>query len=151
MTLLEQFEVISQTARPVAHASDGSVLAYENSFKKGSTIAFGSFVGQENYHEPVEGHPLAGILAKWSGLSAAMLKAPSLIELRQMYSSAGRFVFLFNHGEKPAQIEFTRTLEKPAAAIHEISTGRAERPTGPSLAIKTEVPPQSVRIYRIDY
>lgn len=151
ITLLEQFEVVNQTARPVAHASDGSVVAYESSFKKGSAIVFGSFVGQKNYREPVKKHPLLGILAKWSGLSIPGLAAPDLIELRQMYSPRGRLVFLFNHGENPGQVEFTRTLEKPAAAIHEIVTGKAEHPTGSTLAIKTEVPSQSVRIYRIDY
>ena len=151
MTLLEQFDVVSQSAHPVAHASEGSVLAYENGFKRGSAIVFGSFVGQQNYLEPMEMHPLAGILAQWSGLSMPVLAAPGLIELRQMYSPRGRVVFLFNHGEKPGKVEFWRTLEKPATAIHEIVTGKTEHPTGSRLAIKIEVPPQSVRIYRIDY
>lgn len=150
-TLLEQFELLNPAARPLARASDGSVLAYETRFKKGSAIVFGSFVGQENYREPRQMHPLAGILAEWSGLSAPHLLAPELVELRQMYSDNGRLVLLFNHGVKPAQIEFERTLEKSATAIHEIVTGHSQNPAGSYLDVKTEIPAQSVRIYRIDY
>ena len=135
----------------IAYATDGAPIAYECSFKKGRAIVFGSFVGQENYRKPVEMHPLIELLAKWSGLSTPKLQAPTWIELRQMYASKGRFVFLFNHGEEAAQVEFTRTLEKPASAIHEIVTGQAQQSTLSTFTVRTELLPQSVKIYRIDY
>jgi beta-galactosidase len=151
MTFLEYFDVVNPTAQPVAYAIDGAPIAYECGFKKGKAIVFGSFAGQENYRKPLEMHPLLELLANWSGLSTPKLQAPTRIELRQMHAPKGRLVFLFNHGEEAAQVEFTRTLEKPASAIHEIVTGQAQQPALSTFTVRTELLPQSVKIYRIDY
>jgi beta-galactosidase len=151
MTFFEQFEAENKSARPVAFSTEGAPIAYENSYNKGRAIIFGSFAGQENYKQPIDMHPLAGILAKWAGLSPPGLTAPPLVELRQMSAPNGRFVFFFNHGENPAAVEFSRALEKPASAIHEILTSQPLQATGANLHLKAEVPAQSVRIYRIDY
>ncbi len=151
MKFQEQFEVKNKSARPVAFSTDGTAIAYENGYNKGRAMIFGSFAGQENYEHPVAMHPLAGILAKWAGLSEPKLRAPALLELRQMYAPKGRLVFFFNHGENPATLEFSRSLEKPALGIHEIVTGGKVRATGTNLDLKAEVPAQGVRIYRIDF
>lgn len=150
MSLREEFETESDSARPVAYGDNGSPVAYESSFKKGKTIIFGSFAGQENYREPVNMNPLGSILARWAGLTLPQLKAPALVELRQMESPSGRFVFLFNHGDQSANVEFQRDLERPAKSIREITTGSSQVTTGTHLEIKTEVPADAVRIYRID-
>jgi len=147
----EVFESENKTARPVAFLTDGTPIAWENRYKKGSAIIMGSFAGQENYEHPVLLHPLAKILAEWARLSEPSLHAPSLLELREMQAPTGRLIFLFNHSQKQAPVEFRRELEKPASRIREITTDEKITTTGNALLIKTEVPAQSVRVYRIDF
>jgi beta-galactosidase GanA len=151
MRFEEQFEFADNSARAVAFTADQTPIAYESQYNKGKAITFGSFAGQENYEHPVVMHPLAGILARWAGLSQAKLKAPPLLEVRLMAAPNGRFVFFFNHGEKSATVEFSRTLEKPAKSVHEIVAGRQLPTAGKTLQISAEVPAESVRIYRIDF
>jgi len=151
MTFQEQFEVESPSAEALAVSAEGTPIAYKNSYQKGSAIIFGGFAGQENYRHPEDMHPLASLLARWAGLSEPKLHAPALLELREMEGPKGRFVFFFNHAEKPAAVEFSRLLEKPSTGIHELMTGEKVSATGTSLMIKAEVPAQSVRIYRINF
>jgi hypothetical protein len=68
-----------------------------------------------------------------------------------MQAPTGRWVFFFNHSDKPARVDFSRDLEKPASRIREITKDLKITPTGTSLALRTEIPAQSVRIYRIDF
>jgi hypothetical protein len=42
-------------------------------------------------------------------------------------------------------------VERPAASVREIVTGETRKAEGKRFAVKTEVPAQTVRIYRIDY
>jgi beta-galactosidase len=151
MKFQEQFEVENQSAHAVANLADGTPIAWENRYEKGSAILFGSFAGQQNYEHPVAMHPLEPILTQWAGVAHSNLHAPSLIELREMQAGKGRFVFFFNHSDKPAAVEFSRELEKPASGVREIMTDQKITPSGKTLSIQGEVPPQSVRIYRIDY
>ncbi len=147
----EQFEVENPSAHAIAFTAQGTPIAYENSYGKGKAIILGSFAGQENYQHPVAMNALGDILADWAGLSRPNFHAPTLIELRQMYARGGRFVFFFNHTDKPAAVEFSRHLKEPASAIREIMTGQQIAPTGANLDLRAEVPPHSVRVYRIDY
>jgi beta-galactosidase len=151
MTFFEQFDSVSPSAKPVASSAAGDPIAWQNPYQKGSAIVLGSFAGQENYKSPTPMHPLAGILAQWAGLTPPTLQAPALVELRQMRAANGRLVFLFNHGDQPARVQFRRTLERPATAIREITTGQHLPATGAEMNLNTEVPAQSVRIYRIDF
>jgi beta-galactosidase len=151
MTFQEQFEVENPSARSVAVSADGTPIAYENEYQKGRAIIFGGFAGEENYRHPQGMHPLATLLARWAGLSEPKLHAPALLELREMKGPKGRFVFFFNHSDKPATVEFTRSLEKPASEIRELMTGDKPLAAGTSLRIKADVPAQSVRVYRIDF
>jgi beta-galactosidase len=151
MTFAEQFETEKTQARPVATLEDGTPVAYESKVGKGSAILFGSFAGQENYRDPVKMHPLGDILANWAGLSRPRLTAPPLVELRELRAPQGRMVFLFNHGDATAQVRFTRDLEQPARAIRCITSGAALPGSGSKVSLETEVPPGTVRVYRIDY
>ena len=151
MKFQEQFEVENQSAHPVASLADGTPIAWENRYQQGSAIIFGSFAGQENYEHTLPMHPLADILSRWAGLSQPNLHAPPLVELREMHAAKGRFVFFFNHSEKAAAVEFSRDLETSPSAIREIMTDQKISSAGRNLTLNTEVPPQSVRIYRIDY
>lgn len=151
MKFQEQFETTSKSAHALAFLLDGAPIAFESHHGRGSAIIFGSFAGQENYEHPVAMHPLGGILSKWAELSKPNLRAAALLELRQMYAPRGRFVFFFNHADKPASVEFSRALEKPASSIREITTGQNIAPTGTNLELKADVPAQAVRIYRIDF
>jgi beta-galactosidase len=151
MTFQEQFEVEDSAAHPLAATASGIPIAYENQHGKGRAIILGTFDGQENYKHPVATHPLAGLLARWAGISEPKLRAPELLELRQMYATNGRWFFFFNHGDKTASVEFTRKLEQPASKIREIMTGQDLGSRGTDPDIKADVPAQSVRVYRIDY
>lgn len=110
----EHFSVLDEKAKPVATFADGTPAGYEHAYGKGRAILLGTFAGQSNEAEPVAMHPLGGILVKWAGLTEPSLKAPALVELREMDGEKGRFVFFFNHGEKTAEVEFTEELERPA-------------------------------------
>ena len=147
----EQFEVEDHKARAVAVTHEGTPIAYENHYQKGQAIILGGFAGEENYQHPVAMHPLLGLLARWANLSEDKLRAPGLLELRQMHAPNGRLVFFFNHGENPASVVFSRQLEKAPARIREITSGEQVSATGTDLNLKIEVPPESVRIYRIDF
>src|SRR5947209_1580995 len=138
----EQFEIENKSARPVASMSNGAPIAWENTYDKGKAIIFGSFVGQENYEHPIPMHPLAGILSRWAGLSQPNLRAPALLELREMQSAKDRWVFLFNHSEKAAMVEFSRELEKPVSNVREIMTQQNINIVGTHFSVKTEVPPE---------
>src|SRR6266496_273800 len=147
----EQFELENKTARPVAFLTNGMPIAWENRHNKGSAIVLGSFAGEQNYEHPLRMHPLAKILAEWARLSQPKLDAPSLLELREMQAPRGRFIFFFNHSERTASVKFRRDLEKPASGIREIMTDEKITTAGTSLLLRTEVPAQSVRLYRIDF
>jgi beta-galactosidase len=151
MKFQEQFELENHSALPLASASDGTPIAYANRYGQGAAIIFGSFAGQENYEHPMATHPLAEILSRWANLSSPDFHAEPLLELRQMQASQGRWVFFFNHGDKPASTEFRRNLEKPAARIRELTTGSEISAAGAVLILKAEIPAHSVRVYRIDF
>jgi beta-galactosidase len=151
MTLREQFEVENHSAHPVAATTDGTPIAYENAYRKGRAITLGTFVGQQNYEHPTAMHPLAGLLVRWAGVSEPRLRAPELLELRQMSAPKARWVFFFNHADKPASVEFRLAVEKPASSIREIMTGQDVAPEGAEVNLKTDVPAQSVRVYRIEF
>lgn len=151
MTFQEQFDVKNHSAHPVASLLDGTPIAYENKYQKGSAIILGGFAGQENYEHPETMHPLAELLSRWAGVTPPNLTAPRLVELRQMYAPNGRLVFFFNHTDKPVSVDFSRTIEKPASRIHEIMTGQELVHAGTSLNLKADIPSQNVRVYRIDF
>jgi len=65
-----------------------------------------------------------------AGLTETELKAPALVELREMESPEGELVFFFNHGEKDAEVEFAEELERPAASVREIVTGEMRKAEG---------------------
>ena len=151
MSFAEHFMLLDEKARVVATFADGTPAAVENAYGKGSAMLLGTFAGQENEAKPVGMHPLGGILAKWAGLKEAELQAPALVELREMESPEGKMVFFFNHGEQGAKVEFAEELQRPATSVREIVTGDMRKTEGKRFAVKTEVPAQTVRIYRIDY
>jgi beta-galactosidase len=151
MSFAEHFTLLDEKARVVATFADGTAAGYEHSYGKGSVILLGTFAGQWNEAKPATMHPLGGILEKWAGLTGPELKAPALVELREMDAEKGSFVFLFNHGEKVAEVEFASELARPTVNAREILTGETLKVEGKRFVVKTEVAPQAVRIYRINY
>jgi beta-galactosidase len=147
----EHFTVLDEKSRVAAKFADGSPAAYEHPFGRGSAILLGTFAGQQNEDKPVTMHPLGAILTKWAALTEPELKAPALVELRELDAEKGRLVFLFNHGENPAEVEFAEELPRPATRVMALGTAESPAPAGKRFALKTELPPQSVGIYRIDY
>ena len=57
-------------------------------------------------------HPLGEILAQQAGLAQPEWKVPAAVELREMDGEKGTFLFLFNHGENAAEVEFAQTLQR---------------------------------------
>lgn len=149
--LRERLEPSTPETNPLAFFPDGSPAAFEHHFGQGSTLILGSFAGQANELKPVRQHPLGETLARWAGLTIPDFKAPALVELRQMTSPEGRFIFFFNHGSQSAEVSFNSNLEKPVARIQELVTSQSQPPVGVRVQIKTEIPAESVRIYRVDF
>ena len=147
----EHFSVLDDKAKPVATFADGTPAGYEHTYGKGRAILLGTFAGQSNEATPVAMHPLGGILMKWAGLTEPSLKAPALVELREMDGGKGRFVFFFNHGERTAEVEFTEELERTAGNVRELVLGETRKLEGKTFTVMTEIPALAVRIYRIDY
>jgi len=152
----EHFTVLDDNAKVVAKFADGTAAAYEHKYGKGDAILLGTFAGQWNEANPAPLHPLGNILAKWAGLTLPDLKAPALVELREMNGPGGEFVFLFNHADTAAKVEFVEALEKPAAKIREIilgdtSSSDTAKVEGKQFSVTTEVPAQAVRIYRMEF
>jgi beta-galactosidase len=150
-SFIEHFEALDDKTKVVAKFPDGTPAAFEHSYGKGDAILLGTFAGRRNEEKPLAMHPLGGILAQWAGLTVPDLRAPALIELRRMRSAKGQFLFLFNHGEKVAQVAFTEELERPAVVAREIISGEKQMAEGRKFSVATEIPPQAVRIYRIEY
>jgi len=150
-TFEEHFEVLDPAAHPVAFFDDGSPAALERKEGKGSALILGAFAGQINETKPAAIHPLGEILPQWAGLTRPELVATAPVELEELRGPAGRLVFLFNHEGEPARVEYSSALEKPAAHIRELVTGAALEPSGNRFRLRTEIPQQSVRVYRIDY
>ena len=147
----EHFTLLDEKAHAVATFVDGTPAGYEHAYGKGSVILLGTFAGQSNETKPAPMNALGGILAKWARLTEPELKARALVELREMDAEKGSFVFLFNHGEKMAEVEFATYLARPTVNVREILTGETTKVEGKRFSVKTEVPPQAVRVYRIDY
>jgi beta-galactosidase len=152
-TFEERFEVLDQSARPLAFFDDGSPAAYERKHGKGSAILLGAFAGQINETKPVSFHPLGEILTKWAGLTLPDLKSSLPVEVKQLISPNGKVVLLFNHGKETAKVILTVPLSKPATRIRELVMGTSdeEKDKNSKFQLNVEIPAQSVRVYRIDY
>lgn len=153
---LDDPEAIKESARSVASFEDGSPAAFERKYGKGSAIILGAFAGQVNETKPVAMHVLGDILARWAGLTLPELTASAPVELKQLQGRTAMLVFLFNHGTQSAHVEYACMLEKPASRVRELVTGElvahpVAETSSNRLQLRAEIPPQSVRVYRIDY
>ena len=149
---LEHFTVLDPKTKVVAKFADGTPAAFERAYGKGCTILLGTLAGQFNEQKPTPMHPLGEILVKWAGVRTPELEARPLLEVREMEAEKGKFVFLFNHGENAVNAEFAEELEKNAKSAREIVLGLQDGiGEGKRFAVKTEMPAESVRIWRIDY
>jgi beta-galactosidase len=152
MSFLEHFTVLDSHAKVRARFADGTPAAFEHAYGKGSVILLGTFAGQFNELKPQGLHPLGGMLVKWAGLQQPELQAPALVEVRELEGAKGKLVFLFNYREKPSEVEFREELPKNAKSVREIVTGAQEgKVEGRRFAVRTEVPAEAVRIWRVEY
>jgi beta-galactosidase len=169
----ERFTVLEADARPLAYFDDGSPAAFERKYGRGSAIIVGTFLGQANEtpealarqraniivgNLPADAsqskaglHPLTGFLATWAGISVPELKSTGPVDLQQLVAESGRMVFLVNWESRPAAVDLTVQIEKAPKLIREVTTGQTIAAGAARVQIKTEVPAQAVRIYRIDY
>jgi beta-galactosidase len=150
-TFEERFTQEDRQAQVVATFEDGSPAAYEHKHGRGSAIILGAFAGQINELKPASMHPLGEIFARWATLTSPALVASAPVELKLLRGPRGALVFFFNHGQQPAQVKFSLSLDHPVRTVRELVTG-AERPTsGPMVKLSAAIPPQSVRVFRLDY
>jgi beta-galactosidase GanA len=150
-TFEERFENLDAEAQAMAYFEDGSPAAYLHKYGKGSSIVLGAFAGQINETKPTGMNPLGEILARWAELSAPQLTASSPIELKLLRGPRGTLVFFFNHGQQPARVEYSLPSEDTPRRIRELVIGE-DVPAAQSLKkLGAEIPPQSVRIFRINY
>lgn len=148
----ERFALVGNDAVPVATFEDGPPAAYERAHGRGRAILLGSFAGERNATDPVPLHPLGDLLADWAGLSRPALATSSFVELRRMTAPAGELALLFNHGSQTARVDYELPLVRPAQRVREIVGGAAlPAPEAQHLRIGVEIPPEALRIYRIDY
>jgi len=147
----ERFEPVDPSARVVAVYDDGTPAAYERAHGKGHAAVIGTFVGEQNQLEPVSMHPLADALVEWAGLTRPALRASAFVELRRLTAPGGEFVFLFNHGAQPAEVECTIPLRGTPKRVREITRTESVPVDGSVFAARIVVPAETVRVYRIDY
>jgi beta-galactosidase len=140
-----------ERATPVATFDDGSPAAFERRHGQGAALILGTFAGQVNDTRPVSPHPLGGLLCRWAGLALPDLKASAPVDFKQLVAPAGRLLFLLNWGPSASRVELNVRLDKPARQVREIISGEAMPGGSSTLGIRAEVPPQSARVYRVDY
>jgi hypothetical protein len=106
--------------------------------------------GQQNETKPVAMHPRGEILAKWAGFAQPEWKARALVELWGMDGKKASSCFC-STTERAAEVQFAEQLERPSVNAREVVTGETRKTARKQFTVKTEVPAQAVRIYRIDY
>jgi beta-galactosidase len=148
----ERFAPSGTGERVVASFDDGVPAAFERPHGAGRAIVLGTFAGERNSTDPVPNHPLGDLLSDWAGVERPALRSSAFVELRRMSAPAGEWVLLFNHGAALAHAEYTLRLSRPAGRIRELVTeGELQPSRGPTLTLTADVPPESVRVYRIDF
>ncbi|HEY2933475.1 MAG TPA: beta-galactosidase [Acidobacteriota bacterium] len=151
-TMEERFEILSDAARAVASFEDGSPAAFERSYGRGRVIILGGFAGLANELKPAVRHPLGTFFAEWAGLKSPKLTASHFVELRELHAPLGRMVLFFNHDSQPVQADYTASLDKPAGKIKELIGGAEVTPSETKeQRLRTDLPANSVRVFRIDY
>ncbi|MBP7569125.1 MAG: hypothetical protein KBA95_03585, partial [Acidobacteria bacterium] len=146
----EHFERFDPAARAVATYPDGQPAAYEREHGKGRALLLGTFAGERNQLEPLAMHPLGDALIDWAGITRPGLKSSAFVELRRMTGQSADFVFLFNHGTAAAEVDLAVPLTAAPSAIGELVTGESLRPSGTTFGLKTTIPGETVRVYRLD-
>jgi beta-galactosidase len=156
MSFEEHFDAQDPSARAVATFDGGAPAAFERAAGKGRAIILGTLAGERNAIEPVDMNPLGDILAEWAGLERPVLAASRFVELRRMTAPDGELVFVFNHGSEAAHVTCTLPLIRAPRSIRELVAG-APAPAVPAAGaaaitfrLDTDIPAQSVRVYRID-
>jgi beta-galactosidase len=168
----ERFTVLEADAKPLATFEDGSPAAYQRNYGRGSAIIVGTFLGQANetpealgrqraniivgnMPEVVPGttvpHPLGGFLAAWAKLSVPELKTTEPVDLQQLVADSGRMVFLINWETRAASVELSLPLDRVPRLVREVTNGQQVAASGNRIQIRTQVPAQGVKVYRIDY
>lgn len=151
-TFAEGFDAIDPSARAVATFDDGSPAAFERPDGAGRAVILGTFAGERNAQEPVPMHPLGDALVDWAGLSRPALQSTAFLEVRRMIAPSGEVLLLFNHGSAAVRTTLAHTSARPVAGVRAIVGDSGDvTVSGQALSVAPVVPPQAVRVYRIDY
>ncbi len=148
----ERFEIQDATARPLATFDDGTAAAFQHEYGKGSAVILGTFAGQINETKPQAMHPLGDFLTQWAGLLRPQLRAPALVELQRMDAGTAELLFFFNHADQAAHVSYSGVRVKNPR-VRELVTGQiisGIAPQAPATTIQFDIPPQGVRVYRVE-
>jgi beta-galactosidase len=148
----ERFATVSDDVRPVAAFEDGAPAAFERQHGRGRAIILGTFAGERNATDPAPNHALGDLLADWAALNRPSLSSAAFVELRRMMSPAGDLVMLFNHGATPTRADYVMHVADRVERVRELTTGvELPRPQGGLLRFSADLPPESVRVYRLGW
>jgi beta-galactosidase len=147
----ETFQAADASAQAVAQFEDGRAAAYERVHGRGRVLLLGTFAGERNQQEPVAMHPLGDALVEWAGVTTSRVQSNAFVEERRMTAPTGELLFLLNHGSAETDVEDDLALRATPKSVRELIAGRQMPATGNRLVIRTRIPGESVRVYRVDY
>jgi beta-galactosidase len=147
---VERFAPSGTGERVVATFEDGAPAAFERTHGQGRAIVLGTFAGERNATDPQPGHPLGDLLLDWAGVHRPPLTASAFVELRRLSAPGGEWVLLFNHGTTPARADYVLDVSGDVRTVTEVVTGVTQAAGGRQVALRVELPAESVRVYRID-
>jgi len=150
-TFAERFRVVGADVNTMASFDDGTPAAFERAHGNGRAMILGTFAGENNAQEPLAMNPLGDTLVAWAGVDRPKLQASSFVELRRMSTPGSDLVLLFNHGSEVAKVEYTLPLDRMPLKIRELVTDAAVASSRGAFRLSLDVPPESVRVWRIDY
>jgi beta-galactosidase len=110
----ETLEPIRSNARIVAEFPDGGAAAVISQYGKGKTLMLGSYVGAafETQREPAAARFYESLL-DWAGVERPIVSRKGTPEVRYLESGDVRLAFIFNHSEKPQEIDVALPIPGP--------------------------------------
>jgi beta-galactosidase len=142
-------------AKILAKFSDGSAAIVENQYGKGRAVLIGTFMAMAVQRENGGvGHLWLQSLAggdHWpDAITRPVTQHAEEIEVRMLVGPRDRFLFVFNHGDRPNDLELPLAESNPAAAVDLITNAPIPlRRVIQGLTISKRLQPGEVWVVRI--
>ncbi|HEX6544922.1 MAG TPA: beta-galactosidase [Bryobacteraceae bacterium] len=104
----ETLEPIGPNAHVMAEFPSGGAAAIFSQYGKGKTLMLGSYVAAafETQREPATARFYASLL-DWAGVERPIVTRRGNPEVRYLESGDARLAFIFNHGDKPQDVDIS--------------------------------------------